>query len=113
MKDTLYDALLLLQSFLQYNENLIYMDRVFNEILSIISSCDIQNKIECFNVLSIFFGSDDIYYTKLIDNQTQVSLLFSNLEENNLLIEAALNFANEVVYSNSQEVLNFIKLSKN
>lgn len=112
MKQDLYNALILLQSFLFYKENLIFMEPIFEEILSIISSCQTIEKIECFNVLYTFFECDDIFYPKLISNQDRLSSLFYNLEKNALLIESSLNFANEVTYSNDKKTKEFIKLTK-
>lgn len=111
MQQNLYDTLLLLQSFLQCKENLIYMEPTFQEILAIISTCELQEKIECFNVLCNFFDCDDLYYSKLISNKSKASSIFSNLELNPLLIESSLNFANKVCYSNDEEILHFIKIT--
>lgn len=112
MQDNLYDTLLLLQSFLQCKENLIYMKPTFHKILEIISSCEIKDKIECFNVLSKYFDCDDLYYSEFISSKNRASSIFAKLEEDPLLIESSLNFANEITNSNNEETLQFIKITK-
>lgn len=112
MKQNLYDSLNLLQSFLQYKENLIYLEPIFYEILAKALTCELNEKIECFKTLSLFFEGDDLYYSKLISNKSRLLTLFSDLEEDALLVETVLNLANEVTNSNEKKVLKFMKMAQ-
>lgn len=69
--------LILLKSLLQYTDNLIYLGNIFDEIFHNLKDSHIQIRIQCFEVLTLYFESDNMYLSKLFSSPKTLTSLFN------------------------------------